>query len=193
MRIQINNTSHQLLKDLLSQHRDGKSRLLWNKSDYQLPPQYRKEAAVPLLNQLDGNPKSLCVYGHQRDLLLQLLAWESLSERSAWNEIGPIKELLSKLQPQGTPLEAEISDYVVLKQSGVLVEIVHFGGGFHSSVDDGYFVTGDSTGFIVCEAYANLDDEDLRFIDCSLDDLMWPELMSAEAIIWGPCSHRLAA
>ena len=58
MRIAIDGTSCQLLKDLLSQHRDGLSRLLWKKYDYQLPEKYRTDAAVPLLNQLDDDPKS---------------------------------------------------------------------------------------------------------------------------------------
>jgi len=115
MRIAIDGMSHQLLKELFSQHRDGKSWLLWKKYDYQLPAKYRTDAAIPLLNQLCGDQKCLCVYGHQRDLLLQLLAWVSFSERSAWYEIGPIKGLLSKLQPQGTPVKAEVSDHVVLK------------------------------------------------------------------------------
>lgn len=195
MRIAIDGTSCQLVRDLLSQHRDGESRLLWKKYDYQLPPDYRSVAAVPLLNQLEDDPKRLCVYGHQRDLLLKLLAWASFAEVApAWNELGPIKKLLKKLQPQGTPLEAEVRDHVVLKQSGLLVEIAHFSGGFHYSAENAFFVSDDSADFIVSETnFDPPEDAEWPFIDCQLDDLMWPAELSAEAIIWGPYPHRLVA
>ena len=197
MRIAIDGTSCQLLKDLLSQDRDGLSRLLWKKYDYQLPEKYRTDAAVPLLNQLDDDPKRLHINGHQRDLLLQLLAWAARSEvPPTLFEKGPAKKLLEKLQPEGTPLEAEVGDFLVIKQSGLLVEIVHFDGGFYYTAEDAYFVTVDSCSFILSETNGTPppDGAEWPFIDCrNLDDLMWPARMSDEAIIWGPRPYRLAA
>lgn len=197
MRIAIDGTSCQLLKDLLSQHRDGKSRLLWKKYDYQLPEKYRTDAAVPLLNQLDDDPKRLRINGHQRDLLLQLLAWAARSEVSpTWPEKGPAKKLLEKLQPEGTPLEAEVGDFLVIKQSGLLVEIVHFEGGFYYTAGDAHFVSDDSCNFILSETNWTPppDEAEWPFIDCrNLDDLMWPARMSDEVITWGPRPYRLAA
>ncbi len=187
MRIAVDGMPCQLLKDILSQHRDGQSRLLWKTYDYKLPAKYRTDAADPLLDQLHEEPKFLCINGDQRDLLLRLLAWAAISNRKQ-DELVVAKSLLARLQPQGVPIRADIGDFVVVKQSGALFEIVHFEG-----ADDENLVSSASTGFIVCEAYANPEDGDLQFIDCSLDDLMWPARMSADVVIWGPSPHRLAA
>lgn len=187
MRISIDGTSCQLLKSLLSLHREGKSRLLWKTYDYKLPAKYRTDTAVLLLNQLYVEPSFIFIDGNQRDLLLRLLAWMSISNCD-YNEQAIDRSLLKELQPQGRPIGAEVGDFVVLKQRNVLVEIVHFGG-----ADDENLVGNTSTGFIVCEACANPEDTDLQFIDCSIDDLMWPARLSAEEVIWGPYPHRLAA
>jgi len=187
VRISIDSTQCQLLKELLSQHRDGESRLRWKTYDYKLPANYRSEAAEPLLNQLAEEPAFFNINGDQRDLLLRLLAWAAISNRS-WDELAVAKALLAKLQPQGFPIGADVGDFVVIKQSGILVEVVHFEG-----ADEANLVTDASAGFIVCEAYANPEDGDLQFIDCNIDDLMWPARMSADVVIWGPFPHRLAA
>lgn len=187
MRISIAGTTCQLLKNLLSLHREGKSRLLWNTYNYELPVKFRTEAAVPLLNQLHGEPSSISIDGDQRDLLLKLLAWMSVSNY-AFDERTICRALLKELQPQGCPIGAEVADFVVVKQSNMLVEIVCFG-----LADNENLVAITSTSFIVCDAYAIPGDPELQFIDCNLDDLMWPARLSAEEVIWGPYPHRLAA
>lgn len=187
VRIAIHRMQHLLLMDVLSQHRDGQSRLLWKTNDYKLPAKYRTVAAAPMLNQLHVEPKFLCINGDQRDLLLRLLAWAAIANRKQ-DELVAAKDLLAKLQPQGAPIQADIGDFAVIKQSGVLVEIVHFDG-----ADEENLVSSASKGFIVCEVYANPEDGDLQFIDRSLDDLMWPEWMSADVVIWGPSPNQLAA
>ncbi|MDR0776197.1 MAG: hypothetical protein LBE81_06110 [Azonexus sp.] len=181
MKIAIDGTSCRLLKDLLALHRDGQ----FEPYDYNIS--YRINAADPLLNQLYGEPKFLYINGDQRDQLLRLLAWTAISKRE-FDELAVARNMLATLQPQGAPLGAEVGDFVVVRQSGVPVEIVHFFG-----ADDEYIVSSASTSFIVCEAYTNPWSADLQFINCSLDDLMWPALMSADEVIRGRFPPRLAA
>lgn len=119
VRISIIGTSCQLLKNLLSLHREGKSRLLWDTYNYELPVKFRTEAAVPLLNQLYGEPSFISINGDQRDLLLKLLAWMSVSN-CAFDDQTICRTLLNELQTQGCPIGAEVADFVVLKQSNML-------------------------------------------------------------------------
>ena len=178
MKIPITTAECELLKKLLVQHSEGKTRrppYLSAVRDLSAP-----DEAMPLLDRLAKNPSCLSIDGKQRELLLILVAVGSDAHQ-------PASHILQRLQPEGKPLGAEVGDFVIRKETKSLVEVVHFGGADNCITE----TTGE---VVVCDVYAELYSwrDDTQFFFCGVDDLKWPSRLTAEKIIWGYYPDEIA-
>jgi hypothetical protein len=179
VKIALTESSRQALGELLSEFQE--SELL----NCVYPAIMRSCIVEPLLDQLrrEGKENLISLSGRQRELLLRLLSfWEiNSSDYNISHRQVLIREMLDRLQPiESTPIGAEKGDYVVLKKTGALVEILQFDGG----IGDEPLVCSTSKDFIVVDVHAKIVMFAHRETTCDLKDLMWPPRLTVEEFIW---------
>lgn len=178
MKIQITTEECDFLQKLLVQHSEGRTphsfmgRILLNSDPSE---------AMPLLDRLAKNPSCLAIDGSQRELLLLLVAVGRHAHQAA-------SRIFQRLQPQGMPLGAEVGDYVSVKETKSLVEVVHISG-----LTD--WISGMTSEVIVCDAYWDSETmaADKPFSSWGVTELQWPAPVTSEKIIETYYPYGIAA